>query len=150
MAAIVQLLTVLEVTTCTACLTTQLILVQRCALIEIGGLSLALRGPDGSAQKALHHMRLEVRRCQKMMIRGVQFLALTILVLLLKDLPLPVAIVPFVVCAARFLWAAQNQHRIEKEFELLALRAEEAAAACSWYAATVRINSSASAAERNW
>ena len=48
-----QSLQLAELVACVACLTTQLVLIQRCALIEIGGLSLALRGPDGSAQKAM-------------------------------------------------------------------------------------------------
>ena len=92
-----QLLQLGEIITCIACLTTQLVLIQRCALIEIGGLSLALRGPDGSAQKALHYMRLEVKRHQRMMVRGIQFLAMTIVLLLLKDLPLPLSVIPAII-----------------------------------------------------
>lgn len=113
-----QLLTLAEVCFCVGCLTTQLVLIQRCALVEIGGLSLALRGPDGSAQKALHHMRLEVRRSQRLMIRGVQFLAVTIVLLIIKDLPLPIAVLPCLIAVAR-LWDAQSRHyKLEEVLEL--------------------------------
>jgi hypothetical protein len=113
-----QIAHVLELLAVVACLTTQLGLIQRCALVEIGGLKLALRGPDGSAQKALHHMRKEVKRAQRMMIRGVQFLAVTIMLMLLKDLPLPLGTLPFVVAAIRFVDSNLSQNKLAAVFKL--------------------------------
>ena len=113
-----QIATLVEVSFCVACLTTQIVLIQKCALVEIGGLSLALRGPDGSAQKALHHMRLEVRRAQRMMNRGVEFLAVTIVILLVKDLPLPIAVVPAFIAATRLLEAQKAHKKLVKVLDL--------------------------------
>ena len=113
-----QLLQLGEIITCVACLTTQLVLIQRCALIEIGGLSLALRGPDGSAQKALHYMRLEVKRHQRMMVRGIQFLAMTIVLLLLKDLPLPLSVIPAIIATGRLVHGQRQYYLLKAAIDL--------------------------------
>ena len=63
-----------------ATITTNLMLVQNCIVTNIAGTGLALRGPDGSVNRSLTHMRRELRRAARLLHRGLSYLAMTIAV----------------------------------------------------------------------
>ena len=115
------LLVVLCVLSTVACVLTQLLLVQNAILVEVNGLGLALRGPDGSAQRALMHMRREIRRTQRDMHRGFSLLGISIVLFLLHEFALVISIPSTLTAMGMLVRGKQRHYKTRQDFYLPSL-----------------------------